>query len=168
MRYQLWCGEAAPCVPNVGEAAPRLPNDGEAAPRVPNNGGRPLSVCLLVPLSLSWTHLCCTLLHQQMADLPMATRRKVGNVNTIVGEVKVTSIALVKPQDGPEWYQGLFYTASLFLLALVLVVFAPDNMGNQACMTNSLQHTPLYTVEGSNVVIFFKATFSPPQCLSAR
>jgi hypothetical protein len=42
---------------------------------------------------------------------PIAKRLKVGNVKAIVGEVKVTSVALVQPQDGSEWYQGVFFAS---------------------------------------------------------
>ena len=39
---------------------------------------------------------------------PIAKRVKVGNVNKIVGEIKVTAVSLIQPQDGPPWYQAVF------------------------------------------------------------
>ena len=75
-----------------------------------------------------WPSPCRTLLQQQIADHqstrskgktrpgeaeltslpPTAKRVKVGK---IVGEIKVSSISLIQPQDGPQWYQALFYAS---------------------------------------------------------
>ena len=40
--------------------------------------------------------------------LPIAKCVKVGK---IVGEIKVTDISLIQSQDGPQWYQAVFYAS---------------------------------------------------------
>ena len=30
-------------------------------------------------------------------------------VHPVVGEIKVSSVSLMKPKDGPEWYQAIFW-----------------------------------------------------------
>ena len=34
---------------------------------------------------------------------------KVDNLDVVVAEIKVSSVLIVKPQDGPKWYQAIFY-----------------------------------------------------------
>ena len=89
------------------------------------------ALCLCACLSVHFlsTNPCRTLLQQLMADHqntrskgktrpveaelsgpPQIVKHcKVGNVKAIVRGVKVSSISLVQPQDGPVWYQGLLW-----------------------------------------------------------